>query len=106
MTGGMGVMHQEEAVSASVYSSQNDAVSAGTMREIARVRSVVVALAEGGLRVDEDSVMKAYRLAVEEVRDEALHLGRADDGAAGGEGQDYLGGERGRRLLAAMVKVQ
>ena len=105
VTGGMGgVMNQEETVSASVYSSQNEAVGAGVMREIARVRSVVVALAEGGLRVDEDSVMRAYGLAVDEARDRALQPGR-DDGP-GGEGRDYLGGARGRRLRAALLEAE
>ena len=105
-TGGAGVMNQEDAVSASVYSSQNEPVAADTVREVARVRCVAVALAEGGLRVDEDSVMRAYRLAVDEAREHALP-GRGEDAGPGGagEGIDYLGGERGRRLRAAMLEA-
>lgn len=80
----------DEAVASTVYSSQNDDIDVATMREIARFRSVVVALAEHGLRVDEHTVTTAYQEAVEMGRESP-----ADD--------LYLGGERGQRLAAIMA---
>ncbi|KAM3499384.1 hypothetical protein MY10362_007348 [Beauveria mimosiformis] len=87
-----GVNRMEETVSSKVYSSQNDPVDVPTMREIARVRSVILALVENGLRVDEDTVTRGYH--------EAVELGREtpDDDL-------YLGGERGRRFAAVMAGV-
>ncbi|OAA55471.1 exosome component 2 [Cordyceps fumosorosea ARSEF 2679] len=87
-----GVNRMEESVSSRVYASQNDEVDVPTMREIARVRSVVLALVEAGLRVDEDTVTRGYH--------EAVELGREtpDDDL-------YLGGERGRRFAAVMAGV-
>ena len=81
----------EESVSANVYSSQNDRIEPETMREIARIRSVVMALVENGLRVDEDTVTNGYRVAVE-----MGHESVDDD--------IYLGGERGARLAAALIR--
>lgn len=87
-----GVNRMEETVSSKVYSSQNDPIDVATMREIARIRSVILALVENGLRVDEDTVTKGYH--------EAVELGRetADDDL-------YLGGERGKRFAAVMAGV-
>ena len=72
-----------------VYSSQNDRIDPDTMREIARIRAVIVMLVEHGLRIDEEMVMKAYREAVElaKERDTPEDI--------------YLGGEKGQQL--AMV---
>lgn len=50
----------EEATSSKAYSSQNDEISPETRREIARVRTVIQALVQEGIRVDEDFVMRAY----------------------------------------------
>lgn len=87
-----GVNRMEETVSSKVYSSQNDDIDVATMREIARIRSVILAMVENGVRVDEDTVTRGYH--------EAVELGRetADD-------ELYLGGERGRRLAAVMAGV-
>ncbi|RDA82909.1 hypothetical protein CP532_0209 [Ophiocordyceps camponoti-leonardi (nom. inval.)] len=79
----------DDAVSGSRYSSQNDPIDVPTMREIARFRSVILALVQHGLRIDEETVTRAYEEAVEmgnETPDDDL----------------YLGGERGR-MLAALV---
>lgn len=86
-----GITNLEESVSATMYSSQNDRIGVETMREIARIRGVVTALVENGLRVDEDMVMKGYHEAVEMA-------------LLSGEGPDdiYLGGERGEQLAAAL----
>jgi len=63
-----GMANLEDGVSLATYSSQNDHIGAETMREIARVRSVIVALVEKRLRVDEDTVMRGYYEAVEMAR--------------------------------------
>lgn len=84
-----GVNRMEESVSSKVYSSQNEEIDVPTMREIARVRSVVLALVENGLKVDEDMVTKGYT--------EAVEMGRESS-----EDDLYLGGERGQRLAAIL----
>ncbi|KAK5987119.1 Exosome complex component rrp4 [Cladobotryum mycophilum] len=85
-----GINRMEETISSKVYSSQNDHIEVATMREIARCRSVILALVENGLRVDEDTVTKGYN--------EAVELGResTDDDL-------YLGGQRGKRLAAVLA---
>ena len=85
-----GINKMEESVSSKVYSSQNDEIGVATMREIARIRSVILALVENGLRVDEDMVTKGYNEAVELSRE------ATDDDL-------YLGGEKGKRLTAALL---
>ncbi|OAA42131.1 hypothetical protein NOR_04980 [Metarhizium rileyi] len=85
-----GINRMEESVSSRVYSSQNDDIDVATMREIARVRSVILALVENGLRVDEDMVGRGYMEAVEMARED-----ESDD--------LYLGGERGLRLAAILA---
>ncbi|KAK3900441.1 exosome complex component rrp4 [Staphylotrichum tortipilum] len=89
-----GITNIEESVSATMYSSQNDRIEVETMREIARLRGVVTALVENGLRVDEDMVVRGYHEAVEMAMVSA-------------EGSDdiYLGGERGQRLAAVLTGV-
>lgn len=87
-----GITNLEESVSATMYSSQNDRIEVETMREIARIRGVVTALVENGLRVGEDMVMKGYAEACEM----ALHSGEGPEDV-------YLGGERGEQLAAALT---
>ncbi|KAI0868930.1 hypothetical protein GGS24DRAFT_184331 [Hypoxylon argillaceum] len=89
---GVAITRVEESVGLNVYSSQNDEIPAATMREIARVRGVIEALVEHGLRVDEEMVVRGYH--------EAVELARGD-----GDGEEtlYLGGERGRRLADALI---
>jgi exosome complex component RRP4 len=82
----VGITRLEESVAQDVYSSQNDEISASTRREIARVVGVVRALVEAGRRVDEDMVVRSYAALVE--MDEEMD----------GDGADFLGGEKGRRL--------
>lgn len=85
-----GINRIEESVGSSMYSSQNDSIDVATMREIARFRSVILALVEHGLRVDEDTVMRAYNEAVD------MASQSADDDL-------YLGGEKGQRLAAVLA---
>ncbi|KAJ3944846.1 Exosome complex component rrp4 [Colletotrichum fioriniae] len=87
----VGLNRMEESVSANVYSSQNDRIDDETMREVARIRSVILALVENGLRVDEDMVVRGYKVAV-------------DMGLESIEDDIYLGGERGKRLAEALLR--
>lgn len=91
--GGVGVTNMEESVSQAVYSSQNDYIEVEVMREITRVRGVITALVENGLRVDEDMIVRGYQ--------EAVEMARVGDS---GEEDVYLGGERGQQLAAALVR--
>jgi exosome complex component RRP4 len=91
-TSGPGITRVEESVGLNVYSSQNDDISLNTMHEIARVRGVILALVENGLRVDEDMVTKGYYEAVE------MATAEADSAKA-----LWLGGERGKRLASALI---
>lgn len=77
----------EEVVSTTVYSSQNDEISAETRREIARIRGVITLLVENGLRVDEDMVTKGYESAC------------LVDGEGESESSTFLGGENGKKVL-------
>lgn len=88
---GAAVNRLEENISSKVYSSQNDHVEVNTMREIARIRSVILALVEHGLKVDEDSVTRAYQEAVEMGQETA-------------QDEIYLGGERGARLVESLAR--
>lgn len=90
--GGVGITNMEESVSQAVYSSQNDFIEIEVMREIARVRGVIMALVENGLRVDEDMIIKGYS--------EAVEMARSSDG---GEEDTYLGGEKGQQLATALI---
>ncbi|KAK3707845.1 Exosome complex component rrp4 [Vermiconidia calcicola] len=88
----VGVNRLEAAVDASTtYSSQNDTdIGPETRAEIARISGCIRhALVEGGVRVDEETVRRAY--------DAALELDEL-------EGQtEYLGGERGRRIVEVVL---
>lgn len=74
--GDTSITRMEESISSTVYSSQNDQISYETRREIARIRGVIQALVEKGLRVDEDIIMRGYEEAVE-----ADAAAREDDAA-------------------------
>lgn len=92
---------EESAAAGIVYSSQNDFITGATMREMSRLRAVVVALVENGVRVDEETVMRAYRAAVDMSFEGLGGRGDADEEEGSGDNV-YLGGEKGR-LLAAMA---
>ena len=81
----------EETVSNSIYSCQNDEISPETRREIARLAGCIRALVEAGVRVDEEMVMRAYEASLE-GDDENM-------GDHSGQGSDYLGGERGKKVV-------
>lgn len=87
------ITSMEESTSSTAYSSQNDEIEPETRREIARIKGVITCLVEGGLRVDEDMVVKGYQAAVE------LAMEAEVDGVTG----DYLGGEYGKRLIKSLT---
>lgn len=78
-------------MSSSIYSSQNDHIGPKTRREIARLSGCIRALVEAGVRVDEEMVMRAY--------DASLDVDLEGGDGREGEGEDYLGGERGKRVV-------
>lgn len=83
----------EDAVGESMYSNRNDEIGPATRREIARLAGVVRALVEGGVRVDEEMVMRGYEASLE---GEEMDYGY---GEAREENGEYLGGERGKRVV-------
>ena len=98
----------EELVSSAIYSSQNDQISPATRREIARLTGCIRVLVEGGVKVDEEMVMRAYDASLEvelEMVDDAMEVEEAVEGSAvRREGKDYLGGEKASRIVAAVLR--
>lgn len=93
----------EDTVSSSVYANWNDPIPPATRREIARLAGCIRALVECGVRVDEEMVMRAYEASVGDMEAEENGQGddsSADDDAPPGENLHYLGGPRGRRVVA------
>lgn len=62
---GMSISNLDELVSNEIYSSQNDEIDARTRTEIARLCGCITLLTEAAVRVDQDTVLRAYRAAVE-----------------------------------------
>ncbi|KAK0517149.1 hypothetical protein JMJ35_000304 [Cladonia borealis] len=85
----------EEVVGESMYSNRNDDIGPATRKEIARLAGVVRALVEYGVRVDEEMVMRGYEASLEgeDMEDE------------GGESGEYLGGERGKKVVARALEA-
>lgn len=86
----------EETTSSSVYSSQNEEIAPQTRREIARLAGCIRALVEEGVKVDEDMVERAYEASLEVDTDGMAEIGDA-------EGMEWLGGDRGKRVVAAAL---
>ena len=82
----------EESASGVIYSSQNEEIAPQTRKEIARIAGCVQQLVQGGVKVDEEMVMRAYEASLE-VEAEQMAVD-------GGEGPDYLGGEKGKNVVA------
>lgn len=93
---GMGVNNLEEKVGEGMYENRNESIGEETRWEIARLSGCVRALVEGGCRVDEEMVMRAYEASVEDE-------GVGDE--EGEEGGEYLGGERGRRVVREALRA-
>jgi exosome complex component RRP4 len=95
-TSQVSITRLEETVSASIYSNQNDDISLETRREIARISGCIRALVQGGVRVDEDTVMKAYEASLYVESD------RMDEDESN-EGQGYLGGSKADQIVIAVL---
>ncbi|PYH90557.1 hypothetical protein BO71DRAFT_361212 [Aspergillus ellipticus CBS 707.79] len=100
-TENVSITRMEEMVSSSIYSSQNDEIPPQTRREIARLAQCIRVLVNGGVRVDEETVMGAYEASLQvdlEVGDED------DEEERGREGREYLEGSKGRRILDLVLQ--
>lgn len=100
-TENVSITRMEEMVSSSIYSSQNDHIPPQTRREIARLAQCIQVLVQGGVRVDEETVMDAYKASLEVD----LELGddEEDDEELRQEGREYLEGAKARRILEQVV---
>lgn len=102
-TDSVSITRLEEVVSSSIYSSQNDEISPQTRREIARLAGCIRLLVEGGVRVDEDTVMRSYEVSLQVDLELAPDEDDEDDDENRREGRDYLGGEKRQRILDAVL---
>lgn len=75
----VGLNRLEEAVSETLYSSQNDDMEPAVMREITRVNTLIKGLVACGTKVDEDMIVKVYEGAVE-LEAEERSLGGVETG--------------------------
>jgi exosome complex component RRP4 len=99
-TENVSITRMEEMVSSSIYSSQNDDIAPQTRREIARLAQCIRVLVQGGVRVDEETVMGAYEASLQvdlEVGDED------DEEEIRQEGREYLEGAKSRRILEVVI---
>ena len=85
----VGINRLEETASAKMYSSQNDDISLETRREISRIAGCIRALVDGGVKVEEERIRRAY--------DANLELDETE-----GE-TEYLGGERGKSIVEIVL---
>lgn len=85
----VGLNRLEEVATTSMYSSQNDEIATDTRQEIAKIAGCIRALIESGVKVEEDTVRRAY--------DAALELDE-EDGA-----ESYIGGDRGRSIAERVL---
>ncbi|KAJ5667978.1 Ribosomal protein L27 [Penicillium maclennaniae] len=100
-TENVSITRMEEMVSSSIYSSQNDEIAPQTRREIARLAQCIRVLVQGGVRVDEETVMGAYEASLQvdlEVGDDEY-----DEDELHQEGREYLEGVKARRILEVVI---
>ena len=97
--------------SSAIYSRKNDYISPETRREITRLVGCVRALVQGGVRVDEDTVMKAYEVSLDLLHEQDYENDYNDDDdyldqhQDRGESRDFLGGRRGTRLVDRVLEA-
>ena len=85
----VGLNRLEEVATTSMYSSQNDEISSETRSEIAKIAGCIRALVESGVKVDEETVRRAY--------DSALELDEEEGEAS------YIGGDRGKSIAERVL---
>lgn len=61
------------------------------------------ALVQGGVRVDEDTVMMAYNVSLDILHEQEENGTEQDED--GGEGRDFLGGRRGEMVVNTVVEA-
>ncbi|KAE8395373.1 IEC3 subunit of the Ino80 complex, chromatin re-modelling-domain-containing protein [Aspergillus alliaceus] len=100
-TDSVSITRMEEMVSSSIYSSQNDDIPPQTRREIARLAQCIRVLVQGGVRVDEETVMSAYEASLQVD----LEIGEEDEEEyQGREGREYLEGNKARSILEQVLE--
>jgi exosome complex component RRP4 len=92
---GIGINNLDEATSLAVYSSQNSEISEETRKEIATIAGLIRILAEGGVRVDEDTVTRVIDAATD------MGMGMELDGP--GSAARTMENAQGRRQLIESV---
>ena len=92
---GVSISNLDEAVSNSIYSSQNDEIAMPTRREIARLQGCIRILAERGVKVDEETVMKAYEASL----DADVDMGDDDQDAERSDAQ----GQWNKKIITAVL---
>ena len=85
----------EESTSGAIYSSQNDEIRPNTRREMARLTGCVRALAEMSVKVDEDTLVRAYEASVD--------MDMEDQPMDGEENSAFMGGDMARRIVDAVL---
>ncbi|KAF1829073.1 hypothetical protein BDW02DRAFT_574323 [Decorospora gaudefroyi] len=75
----VGINRLDESVTETLYSSENDDIEKGVMREITRVSTLIRGLVACGAKVDEDMIVKVYEGAVE-LEAEERSLGGVERG--------------------------
>lgn len=98
-TDSVSITRMEEMVSTSIYSSQNDEILPPTRREIARLAQCIRVLVLGGVRVDEETVTRAYEASLQVD----LEIGGYEDEEDNREGREYLEGTKSGRILEVMM---
>ncbi|BCR91665.1 exosome non-catalytic core subunit RRP4 [Aspergillus chevalieri] len=102
-TENVSITRMEEMVSSSIYSSQNDDIAPQTRREIARLAQCIRVLVQGGVPVDEETVMTAYEACL----NVDLEMGDDEDDDEGTqEGREYLEGRKARSILEMVTSRQ
>lgn len=92
---GRGINNLDEATSLAVYSSQNGDISEDTRKEIATISGLIRILAEGGVRVDEDTVTRMI--------DAAKDMGIGTDLDGAGSTATIMESAEGRKQLIKTV---
>lgn len=72
------ISNLEDSMTDKMYSSENDEIPRATRQEIARLASCIKILAEQGIRVDEETVVKSYETALE-LEAESMDTGESND---------------------------
>ncbi len=86
---GFNKLEEAAAADTTMYSSQNDDIAPETRAEIARVSGCIKALVGAGVKVEEETIKRAYEASIEldEIEEEI----------------SYVGGERGQKIVEMVL---